>query len=160
MLVRVHPASLPVRVPQRDLRAVRDLKRLPLDDRAQAAFERRLKRRRHERVVHSGLGQDGQVDPKGADVDGRRHEGDEPGAHYKLLGQLDAVETTIRKSAPKVPEEDEAAEPAGVDGEVLDGEGGAHEDGGGRNPGPPTGAKGARVVSSESEDAQQGPEAE
>ena len=39
VLVGVDPAGLAVRVPQRDLRAVRDLLRLALHDRAQTALK-------------------------------------------------------------------------------------------------------------------------
>ena len=44
VLVRVDPARLAVRVPQRDLRPVRDLLGLALHDGAEAAFQRGLQR--------------------------------------------------------------------------------------------------------------------
>ena len=60
------------------------------------------------------------MDVESADVDGEGYEADEASADDELGEQLRTLDASVGEALPEVAEKDEAAQPAGVDGQVFD----------------------------------------
>lgn len=70
--------------------------------------------------MDAGLGQKGEVDVEGADVEDGGHDADQSALGQKLQTELEAGQLLVREAGPEVAEQEAAAEPAGVDGEIFD----------------------------------------